>query len=253
MVPTLSVTEALAFISLRTYLLGVLPNIEVFRGQVNLVPEPQGQDFAVMWPLFQNRLATNFTTYADNIVTGYIAGNVFTCTGIVQQETTPIINIGNPIFDLHANISANTTIVKQLAANGPTPGFMGTYQVSGAPQTIPPRIIYIDTRSDLVATQWSVQLDVHGPNSADNSRVIEGLFRSEYATTVFDSSGLPLGNIAPLYCDEAKQIPFINAEQQYENRWVLDLQIQLNPVITTVQQFAQQLQAGLIPVDIFYK
>ena len=42
------------FTALRSFLLGVLPNgVEVIKGQVNRVAEPQGSDFVVFWPLRQ--------------------------------------------------------------------------------------------------------------------------------------------------------------------------------------------------------
>jgi hypothetical protein len=92
---------------------------------------------------------------------------------------------------------------------------------------------------------------VHGPGSGDNARVIEGLFRSEYGVDAFAAAD-PTSSVVPLWCDEASQIPFGNAEQQIESRWVLDLHCQITPSIGTNQQFAQYLQATLIEVDASY-
>lgn len=81
-------------------------------------------------------------------------------------------------------------------------------------------------------TQLCVQLDVHGPVSADNSQVISTTFRSMYGVDAF-----PAG-IKPLYCDDPVQMPFLNAERAYENRWVIKVYIQANPTVSTPMQFA---------------
>jgi hypothetical protein len=94
-----------------------------------------------------------------------------------------------------------------------------------------------------------VQLDIHGPNSADNLQIVKTLWRDPYSVDAFSALGLA---IAPLYADDGDQIPFENAENQWEFRWVLTLTLQANFVITTPQQFANRLQAGLISVDATY-
>jgi len=96
------------------------------------------------------------------------------------------------------------------------------------------------TRSDLQPVKLTAQLDVHGPASADNAQIIATLFRSEYATTQFSTSGF---DVTPLYCGDPHQMPFQNGEQQVEDRWVIDAVMQCNPVVTTTQDqdFAAQL------------
>lgn len=105
------------------------------------------------------------------------------------------------------------------------------------------------TRSDLQETQFSVQLDVHGPNSADNSQIITTLFRSDYAVDQFATSGF---DVTPLYTSEPKQIPYLNGEQQIEDRWIVDVELQCNPTVTTPQQFADAANVSLINVDVVY-
>jgi hypothetical protein len=87
-------------------------------------------------------------------------------------------------------------------------------------------------------TEVTMQLDVHGPNSADNAQIISTLFRDEYATDFFTASGY---NMAPLYADDPKQLPFTNGEQQVEQRWTIDAVMQVNPTITLTPQFAVHL------------
>lgn len=85
------------------------------------------------------------------------------------------------------------------------------------------------------ATQFTVQLDVHGPAAGDNTQIVGTLFRDPYGVAAF-----PAG-IAPLWADEGQQAPFINGENQYENRWTMNVVLQVNPAVSTPQQFADTL------------
>jgi hypothetical protein len=105
------------------------------------------------------------------------------------------------------------------------------------------------TRADLQPTMVTVQLDVHGPNSADNSEVISTLFRSEVATSAFAASGY---DIAPLYASDPRQLAFGNGEQQVEDRYVVDAVMQANMIVTTPQQFAGALKIGQTNVTATY-
>ena len=93
------------------------------------------------------------------------------------------------------------------------------------------------------STQVTVQLDVHGPNSSDNAQIISTLLRSSLSPDVFKASGF---DVTPLYADDPKQTPFVNAEGQYEYRWTVDAVVQANQVVTTqipatAPQFATQI------------
>lgn len=101
-------------------------------------------------------------------------------------------------------------------------------------------------RMDTQSTRYTVQLDVHGPAAADNSQIITTMFRSDLASEAFTASGFA---IAPLYADTARQMAFINAENQYENRWSIDAVMEIDPVLTTSQQFAAVLEITPISVD----
>lgn len=113
----------------------------------------------------------------------------------------------------------------------------------------------IDTYADIpsagvkriaMPTAVTVQIDIHGPNSADNSAIIAAVFRDETAADGLALSGFDL---APLYTSEPRQTPFINAEQQVEFRWAIDLTLQVNPIVTVTQDFADQIVVGLIEID----
>ena len=101
------------------------------------------------------------------------------------------------------------------------------------------------TRGALQATRVTVQLDVHGPNSTDNTQVIVTLLRDDYACQTFLAS---TPGVQPLYADEPRQAAFVNGENQYEDRWIIDAVFQANPVVTTPQDFAQTVT--VVPVSL---
>ena len=80
-----------------------------------------------------------------------------------------------------------------------------------------------------------VQMDFYSPSAGDWCAAVKGVYRSAYAVAQF-----PAG-IAPLYCDDGRQMPLITAEQQYEDRWTLTATLQYNPVVSLPQQSADTL------------
>jgi hypothetical protein len=105
------------------------------------------------------------------------------------------------------------------------------------------------TRATKQPTQVTIQIDVHGPASADNAQIITTLLRDDYACTVFAASGY---DIAPLYASDPMQAPFFNGEQQVEWRWTIDAVLQANTVVTMPQDFAATIEIDLINVDVNY-
>jgi hypothetical protein len=93
-----------------------------------------------------------------------------------------------------------------------------------------------DVKLDLQPTRFDVQIDVHGPSSGDNVQTISTLFRDEFSTSYFDAG---TAAIQALYASDPRQLQFVNAEAQSENRWSVDLSLQINPVVTVPQRFAE--------------
>lgn len=115
----------------------------------------------------------------------------------------------------------------------------------------------IGTRQITQTTQFDVQLDVHGPASGNNVQTIATLWRDLYSTTFFDACPI---DIQSLYASDPRQVPFLNAESQYENRWTIDLSLQVNPSITLPQDFGDEVDisvhpgtdTGIVNVDVVY-
>jgi hypothetical protein len=105
------------------------------------------------------------------------------------------------------------------------------------------------TRQDEQDTQVTIQVDTFGPLSADNAHIVQTLLRSDWACDQFEARGF---GVTPLYTSEPRQMKFTNESHQVEQRWTLDVQLQVNPIITVPQQFAGEIAVGLIEVDTTY-
>jgi uncharacterized membrane protein len=204
----------------------------VIRAQVNRVPEPQVPDFVLMTVVGRTRLSTNVDEVHDVILTGAITG----------QSLTYAVSRGT--------LLAGTV----LSGAQVTPGTVVASVVSPTAATVSPAqnasgTFYAGYKIATAPTQLDVQLDVHGPASGGNAQVLTTLLRDEYATAWFDASGLDLQS---LYTSDARQVPFINAESQWEERWIITVSLQANIAIQIPQEFADQLSADLINVDATY-
>ncbi len=107
---------------------------------------------------------------------------------------------------------------------------------------------------EMQSTELRVQLDIHGSQSSDNAQIIKTLFRSAYACQFFTDTGLPL---APLYSGDGSRVPFVNGEDQWEDRWVLIVSLEVKPVVSYAQDFmgaldvnAVEVQTGLAPTPV---
>lgn len=94
-------------------------------------------------------------------------------------------------------------------------------------------------RHAMQATQVTVQLDIHGPESSNTVQIISTLFRDSYGCDKFTASGF---DVQALHCTDPRQTPFLNEQQQIESRWTIDAVMQANPVVTSPQDFAAALR-----------
>lgn len=97
--------------------------------------------------------------------------------------------------------------------------------------------------------QFECQIDCYGATSCDVANKIVVLFRDQFAADSFAASGIEL---APLYADDAQQMPIVNGEDQYEERWTCRLVMQINQMVSTGQQSANMVTVDLIDVDSTY-
>lgn len=83
--------------------------------------------------------------------------------------------------------------------------------------------------------QITVQLECYGPQSSDWSDILSTLLRDNVAYLALAPA------CAPLYADDPVRAPLTNAEQQYEDKWIVSALIQYNPIVTTAQTYATVL------------
>jgi hypothetical protein len=98
------------------------------------------------------------------------------------------------------------------------------------------------------STEVVFQLDVHSDNlltASDNAQLIATLFRDDYATDFFDD----YPGITPLYADDPRLIPFVNAENQYEPRYAVEARLQADQVVTVPAQSADSLSLDITNVE----
>jgi hypothetical protein len=234
---TTNVTENNIFQALGLFLQEILPSsVTVIRGQSNRVSEPRAGDYAVMWPLLSERISTNTDSYDDVAFTGEISGTTLTVTAMINGT----IILGK---QLEANgVAANTLINSQLSG---TTGGVGTYQVSVS-QSLASTAMQTGSRDVLQPVKRTLQVDIHGPNSADYAQLISTLARDEYGVNFFTSESIGALGIQPLYTSDPRQMPFINGEQQTEEKWVVEVTLQVNPVVSIPQDYAGTVSVGLI-------
>lgn len=221
-------TQASIQAVLRSFILSIYPTIECIEGQDNRVPEPSETDFIVLTTIERKRLSQNVVIWADVAFTGSISsGNVLSVSNIEWG----IIQIGSNLFG--TGINPNTIILSQIegASGGP-----GVYTLQTTP-VISSGTLASGNVLVYQPTQITIQIDFHSANvvdSADMAQTVSTLFRDEVCVDFFQSSGV---DAYPLYADDPKQIPFLNSEQQWETRYVLNACIQANQEITWPQQF----------------
>ncbi len=237
-----SQTQSQIQTALRNFLIGVLPSgIKVVSGQVNRVPEPRDSDYVVFWPLSRNRLAFNIDSAADAVFTGSITNTLLNVTA-VDPKFSGTLGVGSKIFGIDL---ADDTVITAL---GTGTGGVGTYTIFPS-QTVGSETIAAGTKSLMQKTEIIYQCDVHGPNGADNSQVISTVMRDSIASRYFKSE---TSGVYPLYADDPKQAPFINGEDQYENRWVVDIHMQANILVIFPQEFSDAVEVDVINVEAEY-
>lgn len=94
-------------------------------------------------------------------------------------------------------------------------------------------------------TQVVMQLDVHGPEAFNNAARISTLFRDPYATEFFEAYPA----IAPLFADDPRQAQFVDGEKQFEDRYIIEANLQVNFTVTRATQSARELTVGIVSVE----
>lgn len=228
--------------AVRSFLLAILPaGVEVFQAQQSRLPEPTAHSFVVLTPIMRERLSTNVDVYADVSFSGSVSGNILTVTAVQFGA----IAVGAPLFG--AGVAAGSII----SALGTGTGGVGTYTLSAA-QTGVTGPLAAGVRSVTQSTRITVQSDIHSADvatAANMAQTVSTLFRDEFAVDALSASN---ANISPLFASDPHQVPFLNSEQQYESRWIVDLVMDANMAIDVPQDFASAVTVNFISADNTY-
>jgi hypothetical protein len=171
-------------------------------------------------------ILTNTETQAITVLRSFLLGVLPVNVEVIRAEVNRVPEPKNPDFAILTPSSRTRLSTNVTTYNDGWPG--------------------AQTRATKQPTQVTIQIDVHGPASADNAQIISTLLRDDYACQVFRSSGY---DIAPLYASDPMQSPFFNGENQVEWRWAIDAVLQVNTIVTTPQEFAASVEISVIDVD----
>lgn len=214
--------------------------VSVVAGLPNRTPEPNNPWFVVITPMSWRRLGTNQDTEGDVRFTGSIAGTTMTVSAVQIGKLITGAQVLGP------GVAANTTILAQLT--GPAGG-AGTYQVSTT-QTVAPQTLSAGGRTLMQSGELMMQLDFHAPDTSasDFAQAISTALRDDYGVSFFAALAPPLNGVVPLYADDPKMAPFINAENQYEWRWILECRVQVDQTVAIPQAYADAVTVTLIEI-----
>ncbi|VVE82844.1 phage neck terminator protein [Pandoraea sputorum] len=101
-----------------------------------------------------------------------------------------------------------------------------------------------------MGTEARVQIDFYGPAAQEYADMVATLWRDDYACQAFATIN---PEIQPLHVDDAKNMPIVDGESQYEQRFMVEASLQFNPVTSVPQDFAEELAIEeFINVDAAY-
>lgn len=217
--------------------------VSIIAGQPNRAVEPANPYFAVITPPRFTRAATNVDSMQDVKFSGSIAGTVMTVSAIAVGE----IEVGAAVFG--SGVAAGTSVV----ALGTGTGGIGTYVVAPS-QNLAGETLSAGWKTLTQTAIADVEIDFHSPDTlaGDFAQIVSTAIRDEFGVDFFAGLAAPLNGVVPLYADDPHQVPFINAENQYEWRWILEAKVEVDQSIRVPQQFADAVDLTLVDVPAVY-
>lgn len=95
--------------------------------------------------------------------------------------------------------------------------------------------------------QADIQIDIYGSMAGDRAIALETVFTSSYG---YEKIKALDERLAPLYSSAAIQAPMINAESQWQERWILTLSLQAHITISLRQDYFDKAEVSTEPVDV---
>ncbi len=95
-----------------------------------------------------------------------------------------------------------------------------------------------------MGTEYTIQVDCFGSTANYRATVIALLWRDDAAVSQFPDG------ITPLYADDPRQIQFQNDQNQYEERWMVEIKLQYNALVSMPYESAQALNLAINRLDM---
>lgn len=95
--------------------------------------------------------------------------------------------------------------------------------------------------------QADIQVDIYGAGAGDRAIALETAFSSSYG---YDTIKAIDSRLAPLYSSDAIQAPMVNAESQWQERWVLTLSLQAHITVSMQQDYFDKAEISTEMVDV---
>ena len=87
---------------------------------------------------------------------------------------------------------------------------------------------------------YMMQLDFYGEQAFNRANQVGVMWRSNYTTN-------ELKTIQPLYANQVRNMEFINEQDQYEKRFLLEIALQYNPHYTYTEQSDTDIKILISP------
>lgn len=107
-----------------------------------------------------------------------------------------------------------------------------------------PPIPALGTRLTTRSVRMGVFINFYGPAATDNAQTFNLLFKDLYGCDFLRPYG-----VQPLDCDDGRQLPLVAGEKDYIARWLVQAYLQINPAVSTAQEFADTVNVELIQAD----
>lgn len=193
----------------------------------------------------QDGTAGGAGTYAVSTVQEIISGALSISYGLM---TVSAVDFG--IIDAGANVyGVGLVTPTTIMAIGNGTGATGTYIVTPS-QTFASGTLSAGGKTIRQNSTFTFQIDFHSQAptvASDMAETISATLRDAYAVDFMH--GLSAGAITPLFADDPRFAPFQNENQQFEYRWILEANLQVNQTTRVPAQFADVASVITISVD----
>ena len=93
--------------------------------------------------------------------------------------------------------------------------------------------------------QANVQIDFYGDTARENASIIVTTSR-----TLVGANYLKAYQIQPLYCEDARRMVNVTGERQYEDRYMVDFNIEFDGVVSVQQDGFNEAKLNLIKMEL---